>query len=149
MTHEVVTLDPDTPAGQSLKQLRDLGIQHIAYPVVNKDGILQGILDDNELITAMPDLDTGALVVGQSLTVAYPDASIREIANRMVAKDLHQLAIVSATETGKLLGIVTLNDIARQRFAEETCPWLPYLAVARLLTTPCLLCAVILKKLCL
>jgi CIC family chloride channel protein len=120
MTHEIVSLDGAAKSGESLRRLRDEGIQHTAYPVIDDRGVLLGILTDAELASAMPELDTAALVVGQSLTVAYPDASIREIANRMVAKDLHQVPIVSASETGKLLGLVTLNDIARQRFAEET-----------------------------
>ena len=95
-------------------------IRHTVYPVINEEGILLGMIPGAELATAMPDLDTGGLVIGQDLTVANPDTSIREIANRMVAKDLNQVPVVSLTDPGKLLGIVTLNDIARQRFAEES-----------------------------
>ena len=41
-------------------------------------------------------------------------------ANVYLAKDLRHVPIISSKEQGRLLGIVTLNDIARQRFAEET-----------------------------
>ena len=52
--------------------------------------------------------------------VANPDTSIRDVANRMVAKDLRYVPVISEkSNEGKLLGVITLNDIARQRFAEE------------------------------
>ena len=120
MTHEVITLDARLPAGEVLKNLRNAGRKHTSYPVVDEHGKLLGILSDAELTTAMPDLETGALVVGQDLAIAHPDTSIREVANRMVAKDFQQVPIVSKANQGQLLGIITLHDIARQRFAEES-----------------------------
>jgi CIC family chloride channel protein len=120
MTHEVITLDARRPAGEVLASLRDAGRKHTAYPVVDEHGKLLGILSDDELTTAMPDLETGGLVVGRNPSTAYPDTPIREVANRMVARDFHQVPVVSKTNRGQLLGIITLHDIARQRFAEES-----------------------------
>jgi CIC family chloride channel protein len=120
MTHEVTTLDGTSPAATEVARLRDRKLRHTFYPVVDAQGHLLGVLNHDELHTAMPDLDTAGLVAGQELTVAHPDSSIREIANRMVARDLRMVPVVSQAEPGKLLGVLTLNDIARQRFAEES-----------------------------
>ena len=120
MTHEVITLDAGLPVREVLAKLRADGREHTSYPVVDEHGLLLGTVPAAELATAMPDLETGALVIGQNLAFAHPDTSIREVANRMVAKDLQQIPITSKADPGKLLGIITLHDIARQRFAEES-----------------------------
>lgn len=120
MTHEVIPLQGVVTVQEELKRLRSEGLNHTVYPVIDPDGHLLGILSRTELESSMPDLDVGGLVIGQDLTVANPDTSIREIANRMVARDLRIVPVVSQTEPGKLLGVLTMNDIARQRFAEES-----------------------------
>lgn len=120
MTHEVTTLRGTATVAAEVERLRTLGLRHSFYPVVDADGRLLGVLDHHELHTAMPDLDTAGLVIDQDLTVANPDSPIRDIANRMVARDHRMVPVVSLADPGKLLGVVTLNDIARQRFAEES-----------------------------
>ena len=57
----------------------------------------------------------------RKFTELYPDSSIRDAANTLVIKDVLQAPIVSRKDPTKLLGIVTLHDIARQQNAiEET-----------------------------
>jgi len=120
MTHEAVTLDKDELARDAVQRLKAAKATHQAYPVVTADGYLVGLLPRTDLLNAIPEAPVGTLVVGQEVLVAHPDTSIRDIANRMIARDLRHVPIISATHEGKLLGIVTLNDIARQRFAEES-----------------------------
>ncbi|MDA1005571.1 MAG: chloride channel protein [Verrucomicrobia bacterium] len=120
MTHEVTTLDGSATVAENLKHLREARLKHTFYPIVDARGHLLGTLNHSELETAMPDLKTSGLVIDQDLTVAHPDSSIREIANRMVARDFRMVPVVSQADPGKLLGVLTLNDIARQRFAEES-----------------------------
>lgn len=120
MTHEVAPLHGDATVEEERKRLHGLDKQHTFYPVIDDKHHLLGILSHGELESAMPDLQTGGLVLDQDLTIAHPDTSIREIANRMVARDLRLVPVISQAEPGKLLGVITLNDIARQRFAEES-----------------------------
>ena len=119
MTHEVITLKKDELAQDAIARLKEREVSFQTYPVVTDEGFLVGLLRRDDLHGAIADADVGGLVVGQSLVVANPDTSIRDVANRMVARDLRHVPVISAKEEGKLLGIITLNDIARQRFAEE------------------------------
>ncbi len=119
MTHEVVTLGNETTGREALARLKNLGTSFHTYPVVTAEGRLVGLLTRDDLRGSMPDADIGSLVVGQQLVVAHPDTSIRDVGNRLVARSLHLVPIVSARDQGKLIGVVTLGDIARQNFAEE------------------------------
>jgi CIC family chloride channel protein len=56
---------------------------------------------------------------GQNVITVYPDDSIRDAANTLVVKDVLQTPVVSRKDSRKLLGIVTLHDIARQQNAIE------------------------------
>jgi len=57
----------------------------------------------------------------QELIAIHPDDSIRDAANTLVLKDVLQAPVVSRKNPSKLLGILTLHDIARQQNAiEET-----------------------------
>ena len=58
-------------------------------------------------------------VEGHRIIEIYPDSSIRDAANTLVIKDVLQAPIVSRKDPTKLLGIVTLHDIARQQNAIE------------------------------
>jgi len=119
MTHETSALRGNATVQEELERLREAGKQHTFYPVTDAEGLLLGILNHSEMVSGPQDLELSGLVSEQEITMAHPDSSIREIANRMVARDLRLVPVVSQTEEGKLLGVVTLNDIARQRFAEE------------------------------
>ena len=119
MTHDVVTVRASESVHEALARLETLKATHRSYPVVDEEGLLSGMLSLEELRSSSPEVKVGSLITEQTLVVAHPDTSIRDISNRMVARDLHHVAIISAQDNAKLLGIVTLNDIARQKFAEE------------------------------
>ena len=117
MTRDLITLDKDETLDLADEIMKLARIRHLP---VTENGHLVGLLSRDDLLSAVPDAPIGGLVVGQEIVVAHPETSIRDIANRMVAKDLRHVPIISSKDQGKLLGIVTLNDIARQRFAEES-----------------------------
>ncbi len=95
------------------------GLQYDAYPVVDSAGGLSGIVTRHELEEAAGDLFLGTLIDGQSLLTVSPDTSIRDAANMMIGKHFQQAPVVLATNPAKLLGLITLNDIARQQNASE------------------------------
>ena len=119
MSHEVFTLEKEETLHVALKRIA-LGHQRYhAYPVVASDGRLAGVLTRHELEENDPEKTVGELLEGQQLLSVTPDTSIRDAANRMIARDFQQVPVVSGTDPRKMLGWLTLNDIARQQNAAE------------------------------
>ncbi len=127
MTKDVVTVDPDTNFKDCVNLLRLHGIS--ALPVVNKDGLLLGIVSEFDLLAkeaergAKPTTGGGRfkrkLAAGR--TAAYvmtspaiaigPDASIAEAARRMHRERVKRLPVVDGT--GKLIGITSRFDLLK------------------------------------
>ena len=144
MTEYVVTLTPDTEINKAAKLLLERGFN--ALPVVDKDGLVVGILCQSDLISqqeALPVpsyftlLDSfipltslkkmeravkkiAAATVEQAMTpepvTVGPDTEIEEIAALMVDKGFHTLPVL---ENGKLVGIVGKEDILRTLVARD------------------------------
>jgi acetoin utilization protein AcuB len=116
MTREVVTLPPQTTAGESLAVCRERRIRHL--PVLD-DGMLVGIVSDRDLRSATPALGDPARaealgrilvrdVMAREVATIRPDDPIEEAANAMREKKIGCLPVV---EDGALLGIVTSSDV--------------------------------------
>ena len=83
---------------------------------------LLGMITHHELEalqTARESQKIGDWVRGRSVVTIHPDQSIRDTANTLVIKDVLQAPVVSRKQGTRLLGIVTLHDIARQQNAIE------------------------------
>ncbi len=122
MTEPVKTVGPDESARAVHQKFNDMGIHHI--PVVGKGGRLLGILSTNDYrglthsafkgdrIT--PDMIFGGLSVRNLMTadpVTLPSsAGVSEAAEAMLEREIHSLPVVDG---GKLVGIVTANDVLR------------------------------------
>lgn len=122
MTHEVVSLDGNQTAQQNLDSLATTGQRFHAYPVLIDD-IFRAVILHRELMAAAAgpsDTPLATLLSGHKSTVIMPDTSIREAAHLMIAKSYGQLPVCGAHDPGKLLGWITLHDIARQQNAVET-----------------------------
>lgn len=119
MTHEVFVLRADEFPREALRRAESAGEAFHAYPVADADGGLCGVVTRSELVHGADALPIGAMVAGQELVVAHPETPIQDAANRMIARDYQQLPVVSPAHPRKLLGWLTLNDIARQQNATE------------------------------
>jgi len=102
---------------------------HHGYPVLKNSGDTQeviGMITHHELEEWAADETKGkqplqSLIHGRNLISVTPDTSIRDVANTLVLEDVLQVPVVSPKKQNRLLGIVTLHDIARQQNAiEET-----------------------------
>ncbi len=125
MTYDCRTALGSLDATANLERIEGTGQAHHAYPVVKDNGqTLIGMVTHHELeeMAAAGETATLAARVGERGIVAiFPDSSIRDAANTLVLNDVLQAPVVSRKDTSKLLGIVTLHDIARQQNAiEET-----------------------------
>ena len=126
MTHDSRTVIGCFNALENLERIKDAGHKHHGYPVISdlNSQTLLGVITHHELeemVAANDEQPISAWIEGHKIIGIYPDSSIRDAANTLVIKDVLQAPIVSRKDPTKLLGIVTLHDIARQQNAiEET-----------------------------
>jgi chloride channel protein, CIC family len=118
MTFDIVSvLAADTPEA-AVKKLD--GHRHHAYPVLDGEGLVKRMITHHELEDLSREgfrKPLAELPVRRRLVTLSPNASIREAAKTLVLEDVMQAPVVSPTRPGKLLGILTLHDIARQQNA--------------------------------
>lgn len=125
MNHDVIIVSADETPGEALERLREGGGRlRRSYPVIDgpidsRRGFL-GIIMQHELVeeeTMESQTVIREMIAGQKVESILPDTSIRDAAMVMVRADIRQLPVLSATEPDRLLGVLTLNDIARQQNA--------------------------------
>lgn len=122
MTHDSRTVCGSLSAADNLERIQHDGHKHHGYPIVLSptEPKLLGVITHHELeeMTASNDDQLISKWIEEHPIISiYPDDSIRDVANTLVLKDVMQAPIVSRKDTTKLLGIVTLHDIARQQNA--------------------------------
>ncbi len=125
MQYDMITVSAAESPGEALVRLRASPEKlRRSYPVIDGDldsrrGFL-GMVMQHELVANEEASDVSTvrdLIEDQELESITPETSIRDAAMRMVKADIRQLPVVGATEPDRLLGILTLNDIARQQNA--------------------------------
>ena len=119
MSHEVLSMQSGVTVEENIKSLGARGMVYHAYPIMDAHGDLIGIVTRHELEESVSEALLDNLILDQILLSVQPDTSIRDAANRMIANNYQQVTVVSATNSQKLLGLITLNDIARQQNASE------------------------------
>jgi len=122
MTYDCRTVLAERSASENLAAINQRGHRHHGYPVVADKCSHQliGMVTHHELedfAAAGNSAQISELLQTQKLVRIHPDDSIRDAANTLVLKDVLQAPVVSRKHPSKLLGIVTLHDIARQQNA--------------------------------
>ena len=120
MTFDPVHLSSTLLPGAALEHIQAEKLGHHAYPVVDASGKVIGMITHHELEEThreARELTIGDLISGQSLVRLRPETSIRDVAQTLVMEDVLQAPVVSSKDESKLIGIVTLHDIARQQNA--------------------------------
>lgn len=120
MTYDTVSVHDDWSCSDALEHLR--GIKHHAYPVMKDGHKLIGCITHHELLEdAEHEGDHKIADIlkrrERKLVTVTPDASIRDAANTLIVQDVMQAPVVSRTAPDKLIGIITLHDIARAQNA--------------------------------
>ncbi|MEM6279193.1 MAG: CBS domain-containing protein, partial [Verrucomicrobiota bacterium] len=125
MNHDLITVSASETPEEALERLpKASGGLRRSYPVVDGEidsrrGFL-GIVMRHELEESRrqkPAATVREIIDGQKVESITPDTSIRDAAMHMVRADIRQLPVLSATEPDRLLGMLTLNDVARQQNA--------------------------------
>jgi CIC family chloride channel protein len=113
MTQDVVTLPDDI----SVKEALDIvgRLEFTGYPVL-RDGRLVGLITTNDLrryeaegreVTMIADAMTRKVVH------SHPDQTLDTVVLKLAQRELSQVPVVSRMDDTRLLGIITLRDIAR------------------------------------
>ncbi|WP_193212130.1 chloride channel protein [Luteolibacter marinus] len=119
MTHEVFGIRATEEPADALKRITAADKRFHAYPVLGEDDELLGVIARYELKHPGERQTVAEIIEGQELLSVTTESSIRDAANRMIARDLQQVPVVSPLDDTKMLGWLTLNDIARQQNAIE------------------------------
>jgi H+/Cl- antiporter ClcA/predicted transcriptional regulator len=131
MSSGVVTIPARTPVRQILRDffLGCAGKDHQAYPVVDGDGRLLGVITRRNLLEDwvaeslnQPDSDgpTKDLIIAYDLIhrdpiTILPWESCRTAAERMAEYGVGRLPVVSPDEPRKVIGMVTRSDLLKPR----------------------------------
>lgn len=119
MTYDVETVGKGESVSQVRTRLRQRKLAKHSYPVVGDEGELCGIVTRGELQLAVPETLISEIIEEQELVSFTPKLSIRDAANQLIARDFQQAPVVSELDPGKLVGVITLNDITRQQNSSE------------------------------
>ncbi len=119
MTHDVYSVKSWLTAEENLSEIQTGRTKHHAYTVIGEEGRFEGVVSQHELQEVGPETQVLDLVQNQAVIFVHPEASIRDASHLMIQNDIQQLPVLSATDKDRLLGILTLNDIARQQNATQ------------------------------
>jgi CIC family chloride channel protein len=125
MTEEVMTVNDGLSVNEALQYTQTLPEHHRTYPVVDLDGRLVGIITLNDLKRALAADQGGARlgeVVSKNFELAHPDQTLDTAMIKLGRRGLSQLPVVSRMDNSKLLGIITLHDIAEALSREDEAP---------------------------
>lgn len=116
---DVVTAGRETPITELARAMRD---EHVGSVVITTDDGPVGIVTDRDLTTRVlaeetdPATGTAADVMSTDLCAVGPDAGFYEAARAMSENAVRRLPV--CTDDGKLVGIVTVDDL-NELLAEE------------------------------
>jgi CIC family chloride channel protein len=116
---EVMTRNfPSIPPETTLEELTNLFTRskHHGFPVVDKEGILKGVVTMADLEAHINNTDrnlTAADIATMHLITAYPDESLHDVLHKLGASDVGRIPVVDRKDTTKLIGILRRHDIVK------------------------------------
>ena len=119
MNHDPFSAFSNLTIGENLEYLRQH--PHHAYPVRDENRLLIDVITHHELEDLEDHADQllGERLTEHDLVTMTPNTSIREAARILVIKDKEQAPVVSPKNPQRMVGFLTLRDIARQQNAIE------------------------------
>jgi CIC family chloride channel protein len=116
MTEDVATVDDRLSVDEAFRHAQSLPEPRHAYPVVDEEERLVGLFTLNDLKRALAANRGDAMlreVVNRNLELAHPDQPLSGAMIKLGRKGVSQLPVVSREDPSKLVGIITLHDIAK------------------------------------
>lgn len=115
MTNPVIRIDPEESVAVAARTLTHYNIG--ALPVCGGNGSVCGLVTDRDIVTRClasgrsPAATTVREVMTRQIVAAEPDMEIGDAARLMGQRQVRRLPVV---ENGRLCGMVSLGDLARQ-----------------------------------
>jgi CBS domain-containing protein len=107
---------------QSVVERDDNSRGQRAYPVINADRQLLGVMTRHDLVKVIGDLRKGEVrnvrlseMIAQPPIVAYPNEPLRLVVNRMAASGVTLLPVIKQNDGQELLGLIGLPDLLKAR----------------------------------
>lgn len=97
--------------------------QQRLYPMVDDTGQLCGIVTRRSLLDAAlgnrhsPDTVINEIAIPQSV-VAYPDETLREVANRMADRRVSAMPVVNRQNQARIAGLIVIEDLLQGRLKD-------------------------------
>jgi CBS domain-containing protein len=123
MVREVATLPAEMPIEAATAFFADPTHHHRSYPVVDKNGILVGLVERADALTWRGSADLADqtlfdIVSDASVPVAQPGSTAGQVIDLMIAHDTGRVPVVESS--GKLVGLIARKDLLRLRAAGTT-----------------------------
>ena len=121
MTRDVVVMQPDDSLQSAAKKMRDRNIGFL--PVCDGEELLGVISDRDITIRALADGMDGNIMLGRDLMTVpaiycFDDQDVSEAAKIMEENQIRRLVVLSREEK-RLVGVVSLGDLARNEPADR------------------------------
>src|SRR5262249_41165471 len=113
MTQDVVTLPDDVTVAEALDVVGRL--EFSGYPVL-RDGHMVGLITTNDLRRVAAEGHQDTMVseaMTQKVVHAHPEQTLDTVVLKLAQRELSQIPVVSRNDDTRLLGIITLRDVAR------------------------------------
>ena len=109
MTHEVITIPPDTSVEETLKIM--FGSKHMGYPVTDEENIL-GIITFHDISQARKGDDKKPVTefMTHDLVITSPEEPLNEALAKLSQANVGRLPVM---ENNQLVGIISRTDIMR------------------------------------
>lgn len=115
MSERVVTIDQREPVIAAARLLKRMNLG--ALPVTDRSGKLVGMLTDRDIVVRCVAAGGNARemtvgdIMSRGVVTASPDSEVSDAARRMGRGQVRRLPVV---ESGKLVGMLSLADMARR-----------------------------------
>lgn len=116
MSYDVFSAQQDWQCAAAIQELKTH--KHHAYPVLDAHGKLVGCITHHEMEESVRQKETCTIAdlieaKTKPLVTLNPECNIRDAARILIKQDVMQAPVVSKTDPTRLIGILTLHDIAR------------------------------------
>jgi CIC family chloride channel protein len=116
MSREISTLGEEVTVNEAFEYIQSLPRQYHSYPILDETGRLVGLSTFNDLKRAMAaGLDGSKVraIASQDLVLAHPELTLDAALIQLVRAKVSQLPVVSPRQPNRLLGMITMHDVAR------------------------------------
>ena len=117
MTTDVFYLASNLTCGEARAIAREESHLFHAYPVLDSEQRLHGVVTRHDLREQAEDMLLSELIAKQDVLSVTASTSIQKAAQALIRHDYQQVPVVSPSDKQKLVGWLTSNDIARQQNA--------------------------------